>query len=560
MHSAALIVDGLIIILYFALIVGLGMYVGRRKKANLEEYALGGRRLPWWAIMASIISAETSAATFIGAPAEGFTNRGIIYVQLAFGIILARILVAFVFLKPYYDYRVYTVYDFLRIRFGSKTKNYISALFLVMRTLGSGVRLYVPSLVLVLAWRLFVRREPVHYGQIESWLPYLWAILALTLVTCLYTAVGGIKGVIWTDVIQATVMFISALVAIGSILWDLGDGSITAGFASLAHHVPEMTTRQGYFLTGFEGVHSGMGWREVIGALFSSKYTLPSALIGYTVFCMGAYGTDQDMVQRMLTASDYRRSRRSVIGAGLMDVPIFASFAFIGVLLIAFYQRHPQLLPAKANDVFGAYILGVMPVVVRGFVLAGVFATAMGSTAAALNALATSLTNDWYIPYIAPNRPPGHYVTAARISTAIFALLLIVVATVCAFVNVRYPGVTVIPIVLGVAGFILGPMLGVFLLGMLTRTRGSDRGNMLAVTAGLITIFVASGRHIDVANLFAPSGTLYALPRWFPRVEFTWYVLIGAAATVAVGILFRTPSAVVRGAVREDAQPEPAVV
>lgn len=539
MGTAALVIDGLIIVSYFAFIAGLGVYIGRRRKTNLEDYALGGRRLPWWAIMASIISAETSAATFIGTPAEGYKNRGLIYVQLAFGIILARIVVAFLFLKPFYNMRVYTVYDYLAIRFGPATKNYVSGLFLLMRTLASGVRLFVPSLVMVLAWRLFVHQQPVRYGQLESWQPYAVAIICLTLITFVYTAVGGIKAVIWTDVIQASVMFTAALVAIGSILWDLGDGSIRAGFSVLAQHVPEMTTTRGYFLTGFEHVEPGMSIGEILRGLFSTKYTLPSALFAYTIFCMGAYGTDQDMVQRMLTAPDYKRSRRSVIGAGLMDVPIFAAFAFIGVLLIAFYEQHPEMKPPKANDVFGAYILTVMPVVVRGFVLAGVFATAMGSLAAALNALATSLTNDWYIPYFARGKDPRHHVTMARVFTGLFAVLMVLVATTFAYANVKNPDLTIIPVALGVAGYILGPMLGVFLLGMLTRTRGNDRGNMLAVTMGLLTIFVVSGLAFQVANAILPTGWAIRAPIW--KVEFTWFVLVGAVATFLVGVLFRTP-------------------
>jgi Na+/proline symporter len=179
MSNTALLIDGLIILAYFALIVAIGLYVGGREK-NLEDYALGGRRIPWWAVMASLIAAETSAATFIGAPKEGYSWRGMTYVQITLGIILGRWLVGHIFLKPYYEYRVYTVYDFLAIRFGTGTKNYVSALFLVMRTLGSGLRLYVPSLVLVLAWRLFVSGQKVQYAELDSWVPYLWAILLLT--------------------------------------------------------------------------------------------------------------------------------------------------------------------------------------------------------------------------------------------------------------------------------------------------------------------------------------------------------------------------------------------
>jgi len=140
MNAPALLVDGLIIVLYFVTITAVGLYMGRREQ-SLEDYALGGRRVPWWAVMASIIAAETSAATFMGAPAEGFVTRGITYVQLTMGLILGRVLVGHIFLKPYYTYRVYTVYDFLAVRFGNMSKNYVSALFLIMRVLASGVRL-----------------------------------------------------------------------------------------------------------------------------------------------------------------------------------------------------------------------------------------------------------------------------------------------------------------------------------------------------------------------------------------------------------------------------------
>jgi SSS family solute:Na+ symporter len=542
MGTGALLTDGLIIVLYFVVITAVGLYMGRREQ-NLEDYALGGRRVPWWAVMASIIAAETSAATFMGAPAEGFVTRGLTYVQLTMGVILGRILVGHIFLKPYYTYRVYTVYDFLAVRFGPCSKNYVSVLFLIMRVLASGVRLYVPSLVMVLAWRLFVQREEVQYRQLDSWVPYAWAIGLLTVVTCVYTMLGGIKAVIWTDLIQATLMFSSAVVAIVTLLYHVGGGSLVGGFHVLAQHVPEMTRPEGYFLTGFEGAHAAGGWWAIVKHILENKYTLPAALIATTALNMAAFGTDQDMVQRMLTASDYKRARRSLVTAALMDVPIATAFTFIGVLLIAFYAQNPALKPAKANDVFGVYILSAMPVVVRGFVLAGVFATAMGSLSAALNALATSLTNDWYLPYIARRRGGSHDVAAARLFTGVFAVLMVVIAVAFAYVNVRNPRITIIPVALGIAGYILGPMLGIFLLGMLTRTRGSDRGNMLAVTVGLLAILTLSGRLFDAIDYFRP-GAPTSFPSWLPKIEFTWYALVGALATLIVGVLFCTKKSI----------------
>ncbi len=551
METAPLVIDGLIIVGYFVAITAIGIYAGRKKEGNLEEYALGGRRIPWWAVTASIIAAETSAATFIGAPAEGYKTRGITYAQIAIGLMIGRLFVGQVFLKPYYVYRVYTVYDFLMVRFGPKSKNYVSLLFLVMRTLASGVRLYVPSLVLVLAWRLFVERREVQFATLDSWVPYAWAILILTGITCVYTAIGGIRAVIWTDVIQASLMVGAAGVAVVTILLKIGDGSILHGLSVLGEKVPEMKSLRGYAIIGFEDAAPGLGAWDMVRLLFANPYTLPAALIGGTVSAMAAFGTDQDMVQRMLTATDYRKSRRSLIGAALVAIPITAAFSFIGVLLIAFYDLNPNLRPKAANDVFGTYILTVMPMVIRGFVLASIFATAMGSLSAALNSLATSATNDWYVPYFARDRDPGHYVTAARLFTAVFAVLMVLVAVASAYANVKNPRLTIIPLALGIPGYILGPMLGVFLLGMLTKTRGSDWGNMVAVTAGLAAVLILSGRHIDIANWFAPPGVQYVSPAWMPRVEFTWYQLVGSTATFLVGLAFRTPREVVESAARK---------
>src|SRR4051812_22540714 len=197
-----LLIDGLIIIIYFAAITSIGLYMGRREK-SLHDFALGGRSMPWWAVMCSIIAAETSAATFLGTPGEGFANRAFWYVQLTIGLIIGRMIVGYLFLKPYYEYRVYTVYDFLGLRFGPMSKNYVSALFLFMRTLASGTRMFVPSLVMVLAWQLYRGGgKSVGFQQVENVSWYVIAIGLLTVLTCLYTAAGGIKAVIWTDVIQ----------------------------------------------------------------------------------------------------------------------------------------------------------------------------------------------------------------------------------------------------------------------------------------------------------------------------------------------------------------------
>src|SRR5687767_5787351 len=247
----ALLIDAAIIFVYFVAVLLIGLRLGRRDD-SLHDFALGGRKVPWWAVMASIIAAETSAATYLGTPGEGYTYRSLAYAQIVVGLILGRVLVGYFFLKPYYDYKVYTVYDYLGIRFGPMSKNYVSGLFLFMRALASGTRMFVPSVVMVLAFGFFVRAESsaTTAQSSSSVLPYIGAIVLLTMLTCLYTAVGGIKAVIWTDVVQATLMFGTALLAIATLLYHVGGDSwnfFSDGFPAVARAVPEMTRTEGYF-------------------------------------------------------------------------------------------------------------------------------------------------------------------------------------------------------------------------------------------------------------------------------------------------------------------------
>ncbi|HWD39746.1 MAG TPA: hypothetical protein VG944_12930 [Fimbriimonas sp.] len=558
-----LALDGLIILGYFALIAAVGLRMGRREK-RLSDYALGGRQIPWWAVMASIIAAETSAATYLGAPTEGFKRQSLAYALLTFGVIIGRWVVGNWFLKAFYRYQVYTVYDYLEIRFGPQTKNFSAGLFLLMRTLASGARLFIPSIVMVLAWQLLVNHgNPVVVSQkpVDSVLPYVIAIVLLSVLTGLYTVKGGIKAVIWTDLIQASLMFGTALLAIGTLLTHVG------GFQTLVHVVPKMGSVSGYFASGFDPtsirdwqlsqnlIHPTDATLPMTPMLYlrefvTNDYTLVSALIAATATNVAAFGTDQDMVQRLLTAKDHRKARRSLLTAAFMDIPIAAVFTFIGVLLFAFFQLQPTYKPEAAADVFASYILNVMPVGLRGLVLAGVFATAMGSTSAAFNALATSATNDFYVPFVAKPRGYGEekILATARLFTLLFAFLMIGVAAAFAYAKIKNPDLGLIPVVLGIAGYISGPMLGVFLLGIFTKRRGSDRGNVLGLIAGLVATSVLG----DLPGKLNPAWSFH-LP-W--TVSFTWFALIGAVAVLVVGFWFPTPPEVLAEAERRSAEAE----
>src|SRR5580765_3554814 len=304
-----LAIDIGVLVLYFVIIIFIGLRMGR-KEDNLEDFALGGRRIPWWAVLASLIAAETSAGTFFGAPGEGFTHRDYTYLQLAFGTIIGRILVSFIFIKPYYDYKVFSIYEYLTARFGVGSKNAASAVFMITRLLASGTRLYVAAIALALAYEMISGARP---NETQTLWIYIGATVAIVILTAIYTTLGGIKAVIWTDLIQASIMIGSALAALCLLYSAIPGGWHEIVQRHGAFQISDLIT------TGLDPAKHG--WQKVAG-MFAIEYTIFAGLIGSTFMTMSTHGTDQDMVQRMLTAVDVRRSRRSLILSGLADIPI----------------------------------------------------------------------------------------------------------------------------------------------------------------------------------------------------------------------------------------------
>jgi SSS family solute:Na+ symporter len=252
-----------------------------------------------------------------------------------------------------------------------------------------------------------------------------------------------------------------------------------------------------------------------------------------------------------LTAPDHRKSQLSLILSGLMDVPIAAAFLTVGILLFVYYSVIPgATLPAADNEIFGHYIVHEMPVGFRGLIIAGVFATMMGSTSAALNALATSFTKDFYLPYIRPGATDRQSIRAARIATSVFGFLMIIVAAMAANAVLQDAKLTIIPIAIGILGYTYGALLGVFLLGMLTRGRGADGPNVVAMIIGIMSVLVLCKISIpafDVMALF--TGKLvpatwhfgWFMPEWWPKISWPWFVFVGCSVTLAISALFRTP-------------------
>jgi solute:Na+ symporter, SSS family len=540
------LLDGAVLLTYFIAVIGIGLYQSRGEK-TMEDFAVGNRNIPWWAVLASILAAETSAATFLGAPEEGYASRNFTYAQLALGTLLGRVIVALVFIKPYYDLQVVSIYEFLQARFGAWTKNGASLTFLITRALATGTRLYVAAVVLVLGYEML---SGVTLAPLEQVWIYIGALVFLTAATAIYTALGGIKAVVWTDVMQVAVMFGSLAFALWSLIHAIPGG--WQGATALLNAPTDLI----FFSSGTEPNSSFLqNVRNVLG----TEYTVWAAFFGATFITMATNGTDQDVVQRMLTAKNATRSRLALIFSGLADLPVVLCFLIIGILLWAFYQEEGMPHP------FAYYILHEMPSGIRGLMIAGVLATAMGSLSATLNGLATSFTEDWYLPYIRPQATPQDVVAAARKSTVVFSAILVLIGSTTAYAVIVLHS-RVIPVVIGIFGYTYGSLLGVFLVGMLTKTRGSDRGNLVGMACGFIVVTILSGLPNDIWNLLHPLDPdlvswVSSHPKgpafqhwhwdWLPTIDFTWRVTAGTLVTAAVALIFRTSPERVR--TREEA-------
>lgn len=528
------LLDVVVILAYFGLIIGIGLSQ-RSKSGSVEGFTLGDRQIAWWAVLASILAAEISAGTFFGAPGEGYALRNYTYIQLMAGYLLARVVVSAVFIPAYYRHGVVSVYEFLEIRFGPLTRRWASGIFLVTRLLASGARLWVPTVLLVLGWKLFV--NPDTTPMQEFWL-YAIALVFITVLTAIYTTLGGIRAVIWTDVIQIVVLFSALGFALSYLLGHTG------GWAALDAAIQQPAVID---WGRPDPAHPG-AWGWVKGVL-ETEYTVWAAFLGSTFVTLATHGTDQDMVQRMLTAKNKRQSGMATILSGICDIPVNLMVLSIGILLYVYFQQNPsELLPKNvkgtvdSSQVFPYFILNVMPHGLRGLVVAGVLATAMGSLSTALNSLATSYVRDFHFRWFGLPATDAGQVRVLRMGTVLFAVLLIAVALATAWIKAHNPSLRIIPIILGVFGYTYGSLLGVFMVGLFTRKRGNDFGNGLGMLAGFIVVAYFSGLDQGLAATFGLGGG-FSRPDWMPVIEFPWRILFGTVVTFSVAMMFATPLA-----------------
>jgi SSS family solute:Na+ symporter len=511
------LIDALVILAYFAIIIGIGLSQ-RSKSDSVEGFTLGDRQIAWWAVLASILAAEISAATFLGAPESGYSRQNWSYAQFAIGTVLARIIVSFLFIPIFYRHNVISLYEFLETRFGPTTRSFASITFMVTRVLAMGTRLYVSAIIMVIAVAMW--QGGAVDANTKFWL-YAGAVVVVTLLTALYTSVGGIRAVIWTDFIQVGVLVASLGFTIPYLLMNIPGGWGT---------VSEVIKSPVFF--DFAKPADPGAW-ALIKNVFTAEYTIWAAIIGSTFVTMSTHGIDQDTVQRMLTAKNRKQSAFATIMSGIVDLPIVSAFILIGVLLKAYYDAHPNPgLPAETREVFPYFIMHEMPAGMRGLVTAGILATAMGSLSTALNALATSLSRDFILPRLPADAPESRRIGVLRWSTVFFAGLIICVGVATAWFMAHNPKVEILPLVLGILGFTFGSLLGIFLVAVLTKTRGSDKGNILAMCLGIVSVLYMS----NVLGIQSKLGIDEPFVLSFP-----WRITLGTFVTIFVACLFRTP-------------------
>ncbi len=498
-------VDYLIIVLYLAGMIAFGLIVSGRQRST-ADYFLGGRQIPWWAVMFSVVATETSTLTFISIPAVAY-GGSLVFLQITLGYILGRTVVSIFLLPRYIKGQLATAYQFLGQRFGSSIRNIASTTFMVTRLLADGVRLFASAIPVAIILRL----AGIQLSNLNI---YLISILIISGVTLLYTYMGGIKAVVWMDVIQMGVYIGGACLAVGIIL-----ASLPLGLSDALGFVQSLGKLK-FFDLGFN-----LSFKEFL----ASPYTFLIALLGGAVFSIASHGTDQLIVQRLLTTRNLRSSQKALIGSGIVVTLQFALFMFIGLLLYVFYrgQAPAQLGLATTDEIFAKFIVEEIPSGLSGLIVAAILAAAMSTLSSSINSLASSTIIDIYKPYLGKRSSPKKDLRVSRLITLAWGLIITGSAYIFAILQTQSEGErpAVVELGLGIASYTYGGLLGVFLLGILSKkTNRTDAA--FGFFSGLITLlFLVEG---PIQNLLPGQGLTIAWPL---------YTLIGSAVVILVGNL-----------------------
>lgn len=464
-----------VIVLYLAGITWFGARF-RHSQRTLKDYFLGGKTAPWWAIALSIVSAETSTLTVIGTPVLSFQgNFG--FLQVVFGYLLARIVIAALFLPAYFRGEMYTAYELMRVRFGERIRRLTAGIFLLLRALAEGVRVVAISLVISII---------LGTGEKTS-------IIVILCLTLFYTYEGGMTAVIWTDVIQMFLYVAGALLSFVIILRE-----IPGGWGHVAA------------LAGPLGKFQVFDFRLAPPAeFFTRTYSFWAGVLGGCFLTTASHGTEQLMVQRLLAAPSERQSRAALFASWAVIMVQFTLFLVIGVCLFTLYSDHHWAPPAALDKIYPLFIWEHLPVGVAGLVIAAILAAAMSNLSAALNSLASTTVMDFWKPLaVGTSSRSTDWVRRARFVTVAWGAILFGVALIAR----NWGGV--LQAGLSIASILYGSLLGVFLLGLLTRRVG-EKAAMCAMSLGLALM------------LYIKFGT---------AIAWTWYVLIGTSVTFAAGL------------------------
>src|SRR6202165_5508090 len=502
-------IDYAVLLLYLAGITIFGVMF-RRSQRTVKDYFLGDKNTSWIVISLSIVATETSTLTLIGVPALAYANYArpeqggdFTYLQVVFGYLVGRFLISLLFIPAYFRGNLLTAYELLRNRFGVQAKNFAASLFLVMRALAEGVRVFAASLVL-----------SAVLGASLPGLPHLWlwSIVIVGLLTLIYTFEGGIAAVIWTDLIQLVIYI---------------GGSLLAAY-ELLHLVPG-----GWHAIAAEASAAGKFQLLSFKLDFSVPFTFWAGLLGGTFLTMASHGTDQLLVQRLLTCRNKRESQKALILSGFVVLFQFALFLTIGVMLYAYYKFYPLTTKLASNDeIFPIFIVQRLPHGISGLVIAAIFAAAMSNLSGSLTHLSSSTVLDFYKPLMKPQATDGELLKLSRWLTAAWGIVLIGIAMLASsWGSVFTTGLTI-------ASLVYGPMLGAFLLGVLTK-RANQTGVMGGMAAALVVMiflkFNGAGLQWAAAKFqFQPTAWMGWLAT-HTNIAWTWYVLIGTIICSSIG-------------------------
>lgn len=477
-------------------LIGITLFGLRFRKAqrSLRDYFLADRNVPWWAIALSIVAAETSTLTIISIPGLAY-DTNLAFLQVVFGYLVARVIICLIFIPHYFRGEMFTAYQLIDRRFGPRLRSLTAGLFLLTRAAAEGVRVFAVSIVVSIALGSLL-------SGIGDFQRDLIAIGIVTILTLIYTFEGGMTAVIWTDVVQ---MFIYV-------------GGTLVGFFTILNLVPG-----GW--TAVSEIAAGAGKFQVFdfGFDLTRAYTFWGGLIGGTFLTTASHGTDQLMVQRLLAARTERQSKVALLASGAAILFQFGLFLVVGAMLFAFYKLAPSAVAFTRSDrIFPHFIVSEMPHGISGLLIAAILAAAMSNLSAALNSLSSTSMIDFYLRN-RPDVPEARRIFFSRTATVVWALVLFVLAL------LSRGGGRVVEVGLSIASVAYGALLGVFLLGVLTK-RATETGAMIGMVCGFAV-------NLAAWLLPLPQALLPATAAAGAKLAWTWYVLLGTAVTFIVGYL-----------------------